>query len=350
MLGPELVNLAARIPPVFLEGAPSVRLDSATAAALGLSNHQIIRGLVSTNASQLFLNADGFNNTIALPEFFRRFAGKRLIFRSAQGSHGNVTMRAVSLADMPQNVESSSAGARKISSANLLRAIFNAGLSMELPKEAKAALLSFDYRLSLDQSVRNQTELVRQLFLRSGYFSSRDNAGASISWPKLILRLANFENRQVKQIARALLSELLIGAERTSKALSNDLVVMDTCFWLNRTPVQLSLFRGQRGGSEDSHFKWTLNMHLRFSTDSQIWLKVEHSQAKMDLAVTSWILDSELYTKARESAEAFSNEVSAFGLNLVSFSIVNAPRDDTSKITTGQDRWSSAKSMVDETA
>ena len=52
MLGPELINLAVRPTPIFLEGSPSLRIDQPGPRELGLANFQVVQGLVSIERGQ----------------------------------------------------------------------------------------------------------------------------------------------------------------------------------------------------------------------------------------------------------------------------------------------------------
>ena len=47
MLGPELLNLTVRPTPIFLEGTASLRIDQPGPRELGLTNFQVVKGVVS---------------------------------------------------------------------------------------------------------------------------------------------------------------------------------------------------------------------------------------------------------------------------------------------------------------
>jgi hypothetical protein len=49
MLGPELLNLTVRPTPIFLEGTASLRIDQPGPRELGLTNFQVVKGLVSVD-------------------------------------------------------------------------------------------------------------------------------------------------------------------------------------------------------------------------------------------------------------------------------------------------------------
>lgn len=352
MLGPELLNLSTRVPPVFLEGAPVLRLDSATAVSLGLANHQIIRGLISATATQLFLNVDGYNKSIALPEFFRRFAAKGMAFRTSLTSDGSVVLRPIFFAARPSTLgaDVSPVPVTSFSSSPLLTVLFNPSVINSLARDIKSDLLAFDRSLSIHGSVRGQTALIRELFLKSGLLRPLIPSNVAGLWPTLLIRLLSAENRQAKQVSRVLLSEFLAGIERSSKASANDLIIMDVSFWLNQTPIEISLNRGPRAKNDENESKWTLNMHIRLNSDSEVWLKVEHHAATKDLAVTSWVTDEQIFEKAKGSRDEFAAEVSAFGLNLVSFSVVNSARDDIPSAVRDEDQPLDGATTVDQTA
>ena len=75
MFGPELLNLTVRPTPIFLEGTASLRIDQPGPRELGLANFQVVKGLVSIDRGQLFINLAGVAQTLiatARPPLARR--------------------------------------------------------------------------------------------------------------------------------------------------------------------------------------------------------------------------------------------------------------------------------------
>ena len=56
MLGPELLNLTVRPTPIFLEGTASLRIDQPGPRELGLTNFQVVKGVVSIERGQLYIS------------------------------------------------------------------------------------------------------------------------------------------------------------------------------------------------------------------------------------------------------------------------------------------------------
>ena len=95
MLGPELLNMTVRPTPIFLEGTASLRIDQPGPRELGLANFQIVKGLVSIDRGQLFINLAGVAQPLLAPDFFRRYAGQSIFFRVQLTPDGATILRPV---------------------------------------------------------------------------------------------------------------------------------------------------------------------------------------------------------------------------------------------------------------
>ena len=95
MLGPELLNMTVRPTPIFLEGTASLRIDQPGPRELGLANFQIIKGLVSIDRGQLYINLAGVTQPLLAPDFFRRYAGQSIFFRVQLTPDGATILRPV---------------------------------------------------------------------------------------------------------------------------------------------------------------------------------------------------------------------------------------------------------------
>ena len=71
MLGPEQVNLSVKPTPVFMEGAPALKLSSVLARELGLADNQIIKAVVVASKSGFFFDTSRFKPAPTTPEPFR---------------------------------------------------------------------------------------------------------------------------------------------------------------------------------------------------------------------------------------------------------------------------------------
>ena len=95
MLGPELLNMTVRPTPIFLEGTASLRIDQPGPRELGLSNFQVVKGLVSIDRGQLFINLAGVAQPLLAPDFLKRYAGQSLFFRVQLTPDGATILRPV---------------------------------------------------------------------------------------------------------------------------------------------------------------------------------------------------------------------------------------------------------------
>ena len=346
MLGPELLSLSSRVAPLFSEGAPTLRLDRSVSADLGLTNFQVVRGVISANAGQLFLNIQGFNQAIVLPDYFRRWLGRTLAFSVSRAVDGSHQLKPISSHES-DTVKPSSSVPFQRPMTSLLSLLMDPSLRGGIPTGVQTDLATFDHKFMPSQSIRQQLTNLQEIFAKTGLLKSSSVNLNSVSWPSLLLRLLRVQDPQISQIAKVLLQDFLARAERLSNAQRHDVITLDVLLWLNGTPIELSLQRGSRNDVQEESQKWIVNMYVRFRENSEIWLRAEHSAEKSDLHLTAWLTDAELYNSARGSQEALETEVLAFGLNLVGFSVVNAARDDvcTNEKTTSDHKSKSLNSV-----
>ena len=95
MLGPELLNLTLRPTPIFLEGTASLRIDQPGPRELGLTNFQVVKGLVSLDRGQFFINLAGVNQPLLAPDYFKRYLGQQIFFKVQITSDGATVLRPV---------------------------------------------------------------------------------------------------------------------------------------------------------------------------------------------------------------------------------------------------------------
>lgn len=327
MLGPELLSLSSRVAPLFSEGAPTLRLDRSVSADLGLTNFQVVKGVISANAGQLFLNTQGFNQSIVLPDYFRRWLGRTLAFSVSRAVDGSHQLKPISLHAIDTEKPSSSLPSQRPTT-SLFALLMDSSLRGGIPTGMQTDLATFDHKFVPSQSIRQQLTNLQGIFAKTGLLKSSSIGVNSASWPSLLLRLLRVQDPQISQIAKVLLQDFLARAERLSNAQRHDVILLDVLLWLNGTPIELSLQRGSSNDVQEESQKWIVNMYVRFRENSEIWLRAEHSAEKSDLHLTAWLTDAELYNTARGSQETLETEVLAFGLNLVGFSVVNAARDN----------------------
>ena len=93
MFGPELLNLTVRPTLIFLEGTAALRIDQPGPRELGLANFQIVKGIVSVDRGQLFINLAGVAQSVLAPEIFRRYVGQNIQFRVQLTADGATVLR-----------------------------------------------------------------------------------------------------------------------------------------------------------------------------------------------------------------------------------------------------------------
>jgi hypothetical protein len=81
MLGPELLNLSVRPTPIFLEGTAAIRIDEPGPRQLGLTNFQVVQGLVAMERGQLYLTLSGTSHSIYAPDILRRYLGSECVLQ-----------------------------------------------------------------------------------------------------------------------------------------------------------------------------------------------------------------------------------------------------------------------------
>ena len=146
MLGPELINLTVRPTPIFLEGVASLRISEPGPRELGLTDFQVVKGLVSTERGQLLLNLNGVTPTIIAPEYLRRFLGQNLFFRVQIAADGSTVLRPAAeprLQD-PAKPNATSTATQSISisgtPSSLLQQLLNPDVLRQLPPTMASAL------------------------------------------------------------------------------------------------------------------------------------------------------------------------------------------------------------------
>ena len=94
MLGPELLNLTVRPTPIFLK-VPPVCVSISGPRELGLANFQVVKGVVSSERGQLYINLAGVAQPLLAPDIFKRYAGQNLYFRVQLTPDGATVLRPI---------------------------------------------------------------------------------------------------------------------------------------------------------------------------------------------------------------------------------------------------------------
>ena len=334
MLGPELLNMTVRPTPIFLEGTASLRIDQPGPRELGLANFQIVKGLVSIDRGQLFINLAGVAQPLLAPDLFRRYAGQSIFFRVQLTPDGATILRPVPAAaatPAPPTTAAATLATTQLSGtpATILKQLMNPDSIRAMPPSLAAAFAGMGLILSPAMSIEAQIARARELLIRGGVLQLPPVEGGArdAALPSLLMRLLGFGTDQAtKERARGLLTEIDNRQDRAAAALRSDVINADILAWLNGAPVELNLQRGPRGNPPGSP-KWIINFYTQFAEKSDVWLRVEHAPANR-MSIDAWFTDSTVFTRARDSRAELFAEVAEFGLQLEHFAVFNQARDN----------------------
>ncbi len=334
MLGPELLNMTVRPTPIFLEGTASLRIDQPGPRELGLANFQIVKGLVSIDRGQLFINLAGVAQPLLAPDFFRRYAGQSIFFRVQLTPDGATVLRPVPAAaatPTPPTTATATPATTQFSGtpASVLQQLMNPDSIRAMPASLAAAFAGIGLILSPAMSIEAQIARARELLVRGGVLQLpplSEGGAREAALPSLLMRLLGFGTDQAtKERARGLLTEIDNRQDRLVAALRSDVINADILAWLNGAPVELNLQRGPRGNPPGSP-TWIINFYTQFAENSDVWLRVEHAPANR-VTLDAWLTDPTVFARARDSRAELFAEVADFGLQLEHFAVFNQARD-----------------------
>jgi hypothetical protein len=330
MLGPELLNMTVRPTPIFLEGTASLRIDQPGPRELGLVNFQIVKGLVSIDRGQLFINLAGIAQPLLAPDLFRRYAGQSIFFRVQLTPDGAAILRPVpAAAATPTPAATPAATQLSGTPASLLQQLMNPDSLRAMPASLAAAFAGMGLILSPAMSIEAQIARARELLVRGGVLQLppiSESGAREAALPSLLMRLLGFGTDQAtKERARGLLTEIDNRQDRLVSALRSDVINADILAWLNGAPVELNLQRGPRGNPPGSP-TWIINFYTQFAENSDVWLRVEHAPAN-SVSLDAWLTNPTVFARARDSRAELFAEVADFGLQLERFAVFNQARD-----------------------
>jgi len=334
MLGPELLNLTVRPTPIFLEGTASLRIDQPGPRELGLTNFQVVKGVVSIERGQLYINLAGVAQPLLAPDLFKRYAGQNLYFRVQLTPDGATILRPVPApppaASTPTPAAAGAATTQLSGTpASVLQQLMTPDSLRAMPPPMAAALAGLGVMLSPAMSIEAQIARARELLGRGGILQlppTAEGVARETTLPSLLLRMLGLGADPVtKERARGLMAEIDSRQDRAVTALRSDVVNADILAWANGAPIELNLQRGPRG-NPPGKTPWIINLYTQFAKDSDVWLRVEHLPVK-SIRLDAWLTDLAVFSRARDSRAELFAEVSEFGLQLEHFAVFNQPRD-----------------------
>jgi len=335
MLGPELLNMSVRPTPIFLEGTASLRIDQPGPRELGLANFQVVKGLVSIDRGQLFINLAGVNQPLLAPEYFKRYLGQQLFFRVQLTPDGATVLRPVPAPTTPSPAPAPPADAGLLSTqlsgtpAAVMQQLMSPESLRAMPAPLAAALTGLGVILSPAMSIEAQIARIRELLGRSGILQiapTAEGVSREPALPAILMRLLGLGTDTItKERARGILADIDGRQERVVTALRSDVINADILAWVNGAPIELNLQRGRRG-NPPGQTPWVINLYTQFAKDSDVWLRVEHVPARR-VRLDAWLTDPALYLRAQDSRPDLFAEVAEFGLQLEHFAVFNQARD-----------------------
>jgi len=338
MLGPEFLNLSVRPTPIFLEGTAAIRIDEPGPRQLGLTNFQVVQGLVSLERGQLYLNLNGTHHSIYAPEILRRYLGQNVSFRVQIAPDGAAVLKPLPPTAPAPGIQPQSPAAAGTQSVGtqvsgtpitVLQQLMSPETMRTLPGPIAAALAGFGVILNPAMSIEAQTARAREIFARSGMLqlgSVSDAAPREATLPSLLMRLLGLAgDSPVKDRARGLMGEIESRQERVITSLRSDVINADLLAWVNGAPVELNLQRGRKQHSMTAP-PWIINLYTQFREGSDAWLRIEHLPAST-VRLDAWLTDFDVFARARDSRAELVAEVADFGLRLEHFAVFNQPRD-----------------------
>ena len=203
MLGPELLNMTVRPTPIFLEGTASLRIDQPGPRELGLSNFQIVKGLVSIDRGQLYINLAGVAQPLLAPDLFRRYAGQSIFFRVQLTPDGATILRPVPAAaatPAPPTTAAATLATTQLSGtpATILQQLMNPDSIRAMPPSLAAAFAGMGLILSPAMSIEAQISRARELLVRGGVLQlpAVESGAREAALPSLLMRLLGFGTDQ----------------------------------------------------------------------------------------------------------------------------------------------------------
>ena len=338
MLGPELLNMTVRPTPIFLEGTASLRIDQPGPRELGLANFQVVKGLVSIDRGQLFINLAGVAQPLLAPDFLKRYAGQSIFFRVQFTPDGATILRPVpapAATPTPPAAPTTAAPVAPVTTqlsgtpASVLQQLMNPESMRAMSAPGAAALAGLGLILSPAMSIGAQIATARELLGRGGVLQLplvSEGGAREVALPSLLMRLLGFGTDQAtKERARGLLTEIDNRQDRAVASLRSEIINADILAWLNGAPVELNLQRGPRG-IPPANPPWIINFYTQFAENSDVWLRIEHAPASR-IRLDAWLTDPAVFARARDSRAELFAEVADFGLQLEHFAVFNQARD-----------------------
>ena len=335
MLGPELINLAARPTPIFLEGSASIQLTQQAAKDLGLKDGQIIQAVIAARGDLLKLTIN--NRELDWPGSRRFNPGDKLEFRVEQSIFGRrlipltgsavgntaapLSPRLLSLLHRPQQT-------------SVLAGLFKQGGLDGIVMQLGGAEQKLLAGLMLSMAKLSPQD-VRRGLLNSGLFGEALIAAAVPQQGPDIKQLLRILMRSIPPQSAAVAELDSAIDEIESKQLesvqtqqSREHYYSFILPFSDASPVEVELYR-QPLNDADSSEEWVINLHTESPNLGQLWLKTTLKSAN-SIEMIMWAPFADVAQRAQAAASELEYELDRFGLNLTRLEVLSAPRPSLS--------------------
>lgn len=327
MLGPEQVNLSIKPTPVFMEGAPALKLSSVLSRELGLADNQIIKAVVVASKSSFFLTLPESNRRLQLSSHFGKLAGQQVSLKVTQLGSGDSILRLSQLDGTLQ-----SPGLNQSKSINSESPILSSRspireLSLLLQNNAhiKSVISQVGIQLLHTYPPGLRVALIKALIAQSGSIGPKHidlgQAGHSIAY---LLRQALRGDLGSDSKGVTDLLEVLEGRTSRVHATRPDTLAFECLSVANECPLDIHCRREPVAGEKDVYC-WNIDIHLIMPGNRDVWLGIRHQPPNL-IGLQAWIPDNELFSKAMASQDFLLSQLDEFDLSLDGLELYNQER------------------------
>ena len=337
MYGPEQVNVVQRPTPIFLEGTAPIRITEEIALQLGLKDGQTVRAVIENRGDllRLVLNQREFD----LKGNNRFKAGDKIDFRVSFGLNGVVLKAVGSQVAVNSATNTSSSIGLPTALLALIHRPKDARVLFDLFKpnnlrEILAPLGAREWVQKLDKMKTSMERLsagdVRRSFKSSGLFGESNllKGGSMETDLKQVLRglLRNLPDgsQLFKNVEQAVMEVEGRQLDSLSSQSNRDISLQFIMPFSDANAVDVEIKReNQAEDGEKMH--WVVNLHTESPELGEVWLKSK-LLGNETLEMTMWAPRNDVAQNAGMMKSELEYELNKFGLNLESFSILNAKR------------------------
>ncbi|MDG0979686.1 MAG: hypothetical protein P8O79_08145 [Halieaceae bacterium] len=325
MLGPEQINLPIKLNPMVATEATPLRVNHEAGRALGLLNHQIIKGLVETRGDALGLRLKG--EFLELPKAWQGQVGQTLAFKAIATSLGfNL---------IPQAQVAAGQGL----SSELLRLFFKPAttaqsftrLLTQLPQLAQQlpALALALAPLNLRSGALNAQSLATAL-LASGLFGeSKIKRGLADGDLKVTLRqlLLNEVDANVRALLGDGIDELEHRQLEAVQAQQRGDTLLHFSFLLDSRPTELQISHSPHNATDEQIAPWVVDLKTELGAQGTVWLNARFYLPSA-LEIIAWIPNKALAVAAQAQVGILEQNIAGFNLDLQRAQIIETERPE----------------------